>query len=517
MNECVRQKQRLNETAVGFRQFLWKNQKSLLFLSVWLLIAYGMKLFHLAMSHDTEAIINVPDSLYNSWVSMGRYGLLLVKKVLGLYRFNPYLASVLMFFTMLTGAAVWQYVFYLLTAKKEGFEKRSWIFPALFFTAPLMAEQMSFLLQSFEVALVILLLGVVMLLIWKAVVERTYWYMIPSVLLLALAFSCYQTVVPLFVAAAVACFLLYYEKQERYWSVVFFLIVNLAGAMGLYEIGNRIALKVTGIKPTSYLIDMILWGSSSFSECINNVLTHMKEALTGIKPYYSLAFPFAIVMGILLVAYMGRKKMKHLYLYALSMLVLLLTPFLMTILMGARPTYRTQIVLPFVVGFLFQYFVGKVPLKKGKVFRWGRNVLLGLSLVLIFGQANTTANMFYTEYVQYEEDVRLAVKISDRIEQLNLGEAPEKPVVFVGARMPKLNLSAYGQYEMPGHSFFEWSFGTIHGTFVMKNFMGTLGYIYQSPSGDQAARAEKEAGTMPVWPDTGSVALENDIIIVRLS
>ncbi len=76
-------------------------------LGIMLWVAYGMKLSHLSISHDTEAIISVPDSLYDSWVSMGRYGLLLLKKIFGLYQFNPWLASVLMFLAMMSGAVIW--------------------------------------------------------------------------------------------------------------------------------------------------------------------------------------------------------------------------------------------------------------------------------------------------------------------------------------------------------------------------------------------------------------------------
>ena len=154
----------------------------------------------------------------------------------------------------------------------------------------------------------------------------------------------------------------------------------------------------------------------------------------------------------------------------------------MTILLGQQPKFRTQIVLPFVFGFLFQNFalelieIGK---NGGKVLLRG---ITAISVILIFQQINITSKMFYSEYVQYEEDVRLAVKITDRIDQLNLGENPEEPVVIIGSRSPRLNPSAYGGYENPGNSFYEWWFTVEYGTFIIQNFWTTLGYDYHMPN-----------------------------------
>ena len=47
-----------------FVKFWERNKRSLVITIIMLIIAYGMKIFHLAISHDTEAIISVADSLY---------------------------------------------------------------------------------------------------------------------------------------------------------------------------------------------------------------------------------------------------------------------------------------------------------------------------------------------------------------------------------------------------------------------------------------------------------------------
>lgn len=513
-SEC-REKTQMNQE--NLKAFIRANIYSFAFLGIMLWVAYGMKLSHLSISHDTEAIISVPDSLYDSWVSMGRYGLLLLKKIFGLYQFNPWLASVLMFLAMMSGAVIWEYLFYQLANTKKGFGKISWIFPAFFLTAPMMAEQLSFELQAFEVSLAILITGVVLLLIWQGFIRRRYWYAVPAVLLLALSFSCYQTIIPLYMAAAAACFLIYYKRQERFWSSIFWMIGIMGVSFVIYELGSKVALQIFQITPTNYLSDQILWGNTSVVQCVRNILYHIRDALFCRDIYYSMAYPIAVIFAIVLLVMMFRRKQKNFYLYLLGLLFLLLTPFIMTILLGQQPKFRTQIVLPFVFGFLFQNFalelieIGK---NGGKVLLRG---ITAISVILIFQQINITSKMFYSEYVQYEEDVRLAVKITDRIDQLNLGENPEEPVVIIGSRSPRLNPSAYGGYENPGNSFYEWCFKVEYGTFIIQNFWTTLGYDYHMPNAEQSSFAERYAEKMPSWPDTGSVRCEEGVIIVKLS
>lgn len=82
MNEKKRTAGKGNIQFVPFGDFCRDNQRSIIVICVVLVIAYGLKLFNIAFSHDTEAIISVPESLYSSWMTMGRFGLILIKKIM---------------------------------------------------------------------------------------------------------------------------------------------------------------------------------------------------------------------------------------------------------------------------------------------------------------------------------------------------------------------------------------------------------------------------------------------------
>lgn len=501
-----------------FGKYCRENKNSIGLAGVFLIIAYGIKVFQIAFSHDTEAIISVPDSLYNSWMTMGRYGLIFLKKVLGLYTFNPYLAAILMFLTMLAIVVIWGYLFFILTEKSENYSKVSWIFPVIFLTTPMMAEQVSFLLQAFEVSLAILILGVILLMIWHGIFTGHYLWYFPVVVFSALIFSVYQTMVPLFVSGAAATFLICYQKRAgSWWTVIFHLIGNFCAGLLVYEIVNKVVMRLLGITTTSYISDQLMWGTLSVSECLDNIWNHICAAFSGQGFYYSVSFGVAVIIAVFSVVFQWRKGVKEYYLYVIASIVFVMTPFLMTILMGQEPKMRTQLGLGFVTGFYFQYAAARFGHEGKKHKKSLACAVLCLAILFSFHQSTKAADMFYTEYVQYQEDVRLALKISDRIDMLDLGETPEEPLVFVGARSPRLNNSGIRNLENIGHSFYEWSFTTGYGSFIMRNFMASIGYYYNSPTEEQIAAAEQAAQSMGVWPASDSVKLDNGVIVVRLS
>lgn len=501
-----------------FQEYYRKNRFSIGIAVVFLVVAYGIKIFQIAFSHDTEAIISVPESLYDSWMTMGRFGLILLKKIFGIYTFNPYLASMLMFLTMVAGVIVWGYLFYVLTSNKMWYAKASWILPVIFFTTPMMAEQISFLLQAFEVSFSVMLLGCALIMMWHAIIAGKYLWHIPAFFVSALVFSVYQTTVPLFVTAAAAGFIVYYQKREKSWWTV---LLQLVGSFGvsflIYEGANKVIMKVQGISTTSYISDQLMWTTLPAEKCIDNILKHIGDVLTGEGFYYSVSFGIACTLGILFLVLRWKKSLKEYYLYCIANVVFIFTPFLMTVLMGQEPKMRTQLGIGFVTGFYLQYTVIWFGTAGKKIQRAAGNVILCVALLFCFQQASKTADMFYTEYLQYQEDVRLALKISDRIDMLNLGEQPQEPVVFVGARIPQLNESGIRDLENIGHSFFEWSFTTGYGSFIMRNFMSSIGYQYNSPTEAQIQIAEKAAGDMGIWPSESSVQLVEGVIVVRLS
>ncbi len=80
----------------------------------------------------------------------------------------------------------------------------------------------------------------------------------------------------------------------------------------------------------------------------------------------------------------------------------------MTVLLGGAPSARTEIVLPFIAAFYCEYLVKKIRSKDAwRVFMYLQPLFCGILYASEYDDIR-----LYTQYTQYEEDVRVAAKIS---------------------------------------------------------------------------------------------------------
>ena len=61
-------------------------------------------------------------------------------------------------------------------------------------------------------------------------------------------------------------------------------------------------------------------------------------------------------------------------------------------------------------------------------------------------QSYTVVRLFTSEQLKYEDDVKLAQEISEKIESLGLGEYPEYPVVLVGRHTSSIPDKVVGEF-----------------------------------------------------------------------
>ena len=374
----------------------------------------------------------------------------------------------------------------------------------------------------------LLMLGLALINAYACILNEKKWYFfLPSCIFCILAFSCYQSFVPLFTAGAAICFLKMYDayatkstdiSYDFLFRVIGKLVAVFLTSFALYMVINKLVLSIIGIETHSYITDQIKWGTIPFMEGVKNVLRHVYRVLTGESIFYSSVFAIVCLTMLTYVILRIREKLPCYSIYILAVLFCFFSPFLMTVLMGEEPNVRTQILLPFMSGALLQYLLDKISVKESKVLKWTYVVAMSITVWFSMHQSILSAKLYYTQYVQYEEDVRTAIKISTRIDALDLGEIPVQPVVFVGKRTPQMNAVCFENSELSliGRSFFEVSFSTTHGTWVMSHFMDSIGYSYNSPTQEQIMLADEIARDMPVWPYSGCVIEKDGIIIVKL-
>jgi len=172
-----------------------------------------------------------------------------------------------------------------------------------------------------------------------------------------------------------------------------------------------------------------------------------------------------------------------------------------------KEVLRTMYSLPPAFAFML-YFAIKTYDKKFSV------VIFCVALLLAGYQAQTTAQLFYSDKMRYEEDVRLAHKLNDLILQ-HQPENKNLPVVLVGIYQPQVWRSPiFLLGEVIGHSCFGW-YDIINKRGF--NFMKSQGIYIEMANEELSKQAFEEAKRMPYYPNPGCVKRTQDYIVVRIS
>lgn len=514
----------------SIKKYLRENVLSISIIAVCVLITYGIEMFSKSISFDTNIMISNPGYIYDQWYQLGRFGLIPSKMLFCTHWFNRGSATILTAVAQLIFGITWSYLFY--ASKSDSAKKNTfgWVFPVVFLSSPILAEQLGFELQSFEVMLGMIFCGLSLIFLLKAIMQNRYWFYAFGIFMAFLSFGIYQSLVPLFIAGACACFILLWDRYSArrdefeyktpfFWTIVLKFAGSFAVAFALYNIANRILVKTLNIGQISYLEDKIRWRKEPIDTCLHNIYVSVKDIVFGTdiisQPIYlNRALAVLIPVFIIIIAIQIRKKHKDFYLMALASILLLMSPFLMNIYLGNQADVRSLIGVPFLAAFLADYILSRTPQK----LKYARVAVTVFALYLALSQSQISARLYYTADVAYEQAVAVATQVSDRIGRLDIPNAEQGiEVATIGACKVPGNNDTYGDDEvdvMP-RTPISIAHSSYQGTQVFQYFMDNLGYNYLAPSPEEIILAEQESKDMPVWPASGSVQYRNGVVIVK--
>jgi len=528
----------------GFVQFCKKNKVLVILVSISLLIIYGIKLSFYSISADTELFMANDRNM--GWVERGRFGLVLLQKVWYIQEFNPYVAFLVTFLLIWIFSLTWTY---LIAIFDNRLEKNSAliVFALLFSTFPIWVEQFSFVIQSAEIAFILVACPVVTYYFFEGIVSNNKTSILVSIVLLAFLTSVYQSIIILFCCSVLACFILFRlhtdYSAKMYRSLCLKLAVGCISALILYFLSYKLVSIVWYLNhPKGEILgDLIGWKNGftyglvrilgyGFSITLGNLtsLVEMMKPLIvssanqGIDQYAKMmrGSPFASLLlipltitfwGFIIADLKKKRVVAGKLLYLISALVIPFSIMLLSIALGVITADRSQFCMPFALGFM-AYFV----LKKTKR-RTLYLILMSVFLLVSVRQAEISAQLYYSDYIKYEEDVRIAYDLHHRI-SLVAPQLPDDsdtlvPVAFVGKKFT--NYYQYPSFmtgEVLGKSFFddekEWR---------VIAFLKSLGINYSSPSEQQMEQARRLAQKMPSYPAKDSVITNGDYVIVKFS
>lgn len=490
-------------------------------LTLVLLLLYGVRIFYYDFSIDSEAALSSQQELLNSWLTIDRFGLVFTKKLFFMSRFVPYVSNFLMILSLEFSAFFFDFCVEEWKGSDPRYRLFFYIFPIVYVSAPCLAEQFFFTLQSFEIAWAGLLCMVSVYCFSRRLFFReSVLWIFPGVLFAVWSFGSYQAFAGLFISVALVSFLLSYQNScvqpgGKYpWLFCCIRYVGLfCISLALYVLAGKAVRLYCGIEVTDYVNSMFLWKSIGLRAGLKNVLSECLRTYRGNWSvfFHRLFTPAMIISSVLILLHGHRAKRKGFPLYVTAVILLALSPVFLSAVSGSMQLLRSQLSYVFV----FAFFMAGITVFT----RRSLSVLFCLAGILVsLQQGQHLTQLFHTAFVVYNQDKDLASSIWEKVSQCAADNGLEDyPVVFVGSRSASLTVDAL-RGEMIGVSFFEWDASSYCGsTDRIVGFCDTLGYHMEMPTQEQAASAREQAASMPVWPASGSVQVSDGVIIIRLS
>jgi len=515
-------------------KYFYKNNIPLLIVTtLTLFFCYGIKLFQYSIGIDTEQFMVNKSSIFEFNVNIGRFGSNLLAWLLHIKEFNPFTAFFSTFCLIWLFTISYAYIIALF-CKNTGKNNELIPFVLVFASSPVWAEQFYFLAQAREVALMVLLCPYAIYIMFKGFIDNKKSKIIFAFLSLIFMTSVYQAMVPFFCCTVFICFMLFMEtsdyEQKVYRNLCLKIFAMFVCAMITYAAIFYMVEKV------QYLDDMNKWGHISIKENILRILlfaytitigsipqiqdignsiiaSHSRSGMEAAKNIANVSKVFGNILllpitllFIIKCINIARKK----YLYIIAAISVPLSTMFLAILGGNIPPIRAIYVLPLAFAFMF-FFLIKNCSKKFSI------VLVCLALFTAAYQAQITAQLFYSDQLRYNEDVRLAYEIRDIIVKTSL-DYENLPVAIVGKyRIAEKFHANFLQGEVIGHSFFEWGKDIREAVERRLDFMRCLGIHFNSPNDEQIERAVYETAYMPPYPNPGYIKKLPDMIVVKLS
>lgn len=520
------------------KKYLEKYRGRLFVTGLFVFLLHGAKLHSDIIGIDTEDLIHLQDDFYGGWLHTGRQGLVFMKYLCGNAEHNPYFsgAMTLLLFTAAVAAflGLWEY-----TGGRKG-SIWAWAAGALLWTShPAMTEQFYFALQSMEICMAI---GLTVLALygsrqaadtirnghgwdWKAVL-----WAVCSAAVLILTFSSYQIFVVLYIFGTVALLLLQALKEisegtEVSGGILFRRILPYCAIFLTAFLLNTLITQLF-FGTSGYLQGQIFWGQASAKDCLHGIAGHVLKAFTGYDSiFYNAGLGvLALFDLVLLIAFLSGRERKvkgRTGMVIFFYLGILVTPFMMSVILGGTPAMRSQLVLPAATAFL-GYLGIWLSQQTGKGNIRARGVLTGCAVLICMvsgiEQAKVTESLYYTDRCRYEQDAALGRELIGRVEEVN----PQGvfPVIVIGGREFSGNAAcvtgevigrSYFNYDREVEPEYYWSTRRILG------FLHILGAEYEQVPEEWIEDAVADSRDMPVWPARDSVQVSEGVVIVKLS
>jgi hypothetical protein len=516
----------LRHEMVVFWWFVKTNKFLAIFILTVITIIYGIKIFNLSYSMDSELMMTNYGGFLRQWLSQDRYALVFIKRLLFPNMFNLYLANILTYIALFVFCMSICFLIVRAKNKTNASDKSLLIVPIFLLVSPNLAEQLNFVLQSFEVVVGMIMVVVALLFLSYYFETNKKSFLIVSVPFIVYSILTYQSLLLFYITGAIMLLIIFTTwrkndlKQNSIKSLSVIVASTVTSLFVYYLILKGYSLYHHASVTSSYLINQIPWGRVPMPDIINNIYNAICVVVFGQSNFYNLSLLIAILGVLACLLYRALVKKINISWELIYFAILFTTPFLLTILLGGNDVARSRMpALQIVVGFSFYYIYHYINNYLARI------VIISIVSILCVTQAVTTCDLLYSEQIKFQSDVATATRIVSQLDGRLTKPDSDYILALAGNtyRPPLPNFDTKG--EMLGRSFFEFDQTNPAlwlTSYRAANFMQTLGYDFKAPNSTKymiQVKTMSQLHNMSVWPQKGSIYIDEnaDLIIVKMS
>lgn len=493
------------------KEWLKENKSILILSTIFMYVCFGFYITHFTLNVD-EGHFMFQSTIGNWHLKTGRWNTWLFDVLTQNTTFTPFFTEVLSLGIWFISGVVLAYIYSTVIVVEKY---------TLFFSLSFYASIPATMGEAFAFRFLILAESIAMLFVSIAVLLSTVKYetnrklnIFLSIVLLIFAIGCYQAMLAVYLTAFIGYCLLKYQRDNsiRRDDVVGGIICTVIGFIGYEVINGIIGIVVeksdylSGCymqwgngKPVYYNLFMSLMNIIRYELGINTAATYIYGGVA--LRIVSTCFLFAVILAVY-----KAKDLKKSIVFLFSVFLLSVSPFVIHLGLGNSGTPGRTLIAFSSMYMVFIIFILSV-VKNNKI-RVVINTVLSVSLLINASQMNM---MYFENWYVYEYDKEMTNTIVNEIEKTGI-DYHDKALVIIGScGVDDFEIRENG---VLGASIFDYAGGSIS---EIIGFMKISGHKFSLPNKDQICKGIEKAKEMPYWPQDGSVACEDDIIVVNLS
>ncbi|AQG72457.1 hypothetical protein AWJ15_05435 [Lacticaseibacillus rhamnosus] len=278
---------------LGFQQakaFVQKRKWAIVCIIMVSIILYLPKMANFTYSIDSERMAINPTEVMNSWIRIGRFGLVFLKHFfLFGTDLNPFFINAVTYLLLAMSGILLLYIFDQYVEAPILFKV---VAVLIYLASPIHFEQTNFILQSVEVLIGynLLFAAIIMLHPFRKITPLQW---VLGILLMAFSFSIYPSLVVASAMLLVVINHLFYMGKSRAIRAKVWLrsvvrpATSFMMSLVIYFVANRIVLFLMGTTSDSYMFKSALWGKIPLTEVLNSIgNVFVNQFISLDRPFY---------------------------------------------------------------------------------------------------------------------------------------------------------------------------------------------------------------------------------------